>query len=98
MDTGYGPARPPTGGNTWTTSPPRLPDVTAILASQQFPGLPPAAADRITRALAAESADRAAAAARELHIPIRLPRPRTGKMLPPLIHVVPRPRQAPAAA
>ncbi len=95
MDTGHRSAHPAASRNTRT---PRLPDVTAILASQQMPGLPSDAADRIRRALAAESADRAAAAARETHTPIRLPRPRTGRELPPLIHVVPRPRQAPAAA
>lgn len=95
MDTGHRSARPAAGGNAWT---PSLPDVTAILASQQMPGLPSDAADRISRALAAESASRLAAAARETHTPTRIPRPRTGKELPPLIHVVPRPRQAPAAA
>ena len=94
MDAGQRSARPATGGNAWT---PSLPDVTAILASQQMPGLPADAADRISRAIAAESAGRAAAAARETHTPIRVPRPRTGKELPPLIHVVPRPRQATAA-
>jgi hypothetical protein len=98
MDTGYQSARPPTGRRTWRTSPPSLPDVTGLLASQQFPGLPSKAADRISQALAAESVDRAAAAARETHTPVRIPRPRTGKQLPPLTHVVPRPRQATAAA
>jgi len=99
MDTGYRSARPAAGGRTWRTSSPSLPDVTAILASQQLPGLPVKAAERISRALAAESAGRAAAAAaRETHTPVRIPRPRTGKELPPLTHVVPRPRRAPAAA
>jgi hypothetical protein len=68
-----------------------------LLTSLQFPGLPPEAADRISQALAAESHDRAAAAARETRTPIRVPRPRTGRELPPLTRVVPRPRQ-PAAA
>jgi hypothetical protein len=97
MDTGYRSPRPPAGGNTWTTLPPRLPDVKGILASQQFPGLPPEADDRVRRALAAESARRVAAAS-ETRTPVSIPRPRTGKQPPPLTHLVPRPRQAPAAA
>lgn len=98
MDTAYRSARPPAGRRTWRTPKPNLPDVTGLLASQQFLGLPSETADRISQALAAESVDRAAAAARETHTPIRLPRPRTGKELPPLTHVIPRPRQATAAA
>lgn len=98
MDTGFRSARPTAGRRTWRTPKPGLPDVTGLLASQQFPGLPSQAADRITQALAAESGSRAASAARETHTPIRLPRPRTGKELPPLTHVIPRPRQAAAAA
>lgn len=98
MDTGYQSARPPGGRRTRRTSLPSLPAVTGLLASQQFPGLSSEAADRISQALGAESLDRAAAAARETHAPIRVPRPRTGKELPPLTRVIPRPRQATAAA
>lgn len=98
MDTDYRSARPQAERRTWRTSSPSLPDVTGLLASQQFPGLPSEAADRISQALAAESADRATAAARETQAPIRVPLPRTGKELPPLVRVVPRPRQAHAAA
>jgi hypothetical protein len=98
MDTGFRSARPAAGRRTWRTEKPGHPDVTGLLASQQFPGLPTQAADRIRQALAAESGGRAAAAARETHPPIQLPRPRTGKELPPLTHVIPRPRQAAATA
>jgi len=99
MDTGYRSARHLAGRRTWRTPKPGLPDVTGLLASQQFPGLPSGAADRIRQALAAESVNRAEAAARETHAPVRVPRPRTGKELPPLTHVIPRPRQAaPSAA
>ena len=97
MHTGYRSARPPTGRRTRRSSSPSRPDVRGLLASQQFPGLPSEAADRISQALAAESADRAAAAARETQAPIGVPLPRTGKELPPLTRVVPRPRQAGAA-
>lgn len=97
MDTGYRSPRPSAGGRTRRTSSPSRREVTAILASQQFPGLPSAAVGRITRALATESAARAAAAARETHTPIRIPRPRTGRELPPLTRVIPRPRRALAA-
>jgi hypothetical protein len=96
MDTAYRSARSLAGRRTWRTPKPGLPDVTGLLASQQFPGLPSRAADRIREALATESVDRAAAAARETHTPVRVPRPRTGKELPPLTHVIPRPRQAAA--
>jgi hypothetical protein len=95
MDTGYRSARPPTGRSTRRSASPSRPDMRGLLASQRFPGLPSEAADRISQALAAESARRAAA--RETHPSIRAPRPRTGKELPPLTRVVPRPRQ-PAAA
>jgi hypothetical protein len=98
MDTGYRSARPAAGLRTPRTPKPGLPDVASLLASLQFPGLPSQGADRIAQALAAESDARAALAARETHTPIRLPRPRTGKELPPLTHVIPRPRQAVAAA
>jgi hypothetical protein len=98
MDSEYRSARPQAGHRTRRTSSPSLPDVTGLLASQQFPGLPSQAADRISQALAAESADRATAAGRETQAPIRVPRPRTGRELPPLTRVVPRPRQAHAAA
>jgi hypothetical protein len=95
MDTGHRPARPRAGGRTRKARL-SLPDVTALLASVQLPGLPADAADRIRKALAAESADRAAAA-RETHAPVHLPPPRTGKELPPLTRVVPLPREATAA-
>lgn len=95
MDTGYRSARSPSGRSARRTSSPSRPDVRGLLASLQFPGLPPKAADRISQALAAESYYRTAA--RETRTPIRVPRPRTGKELPPLTRVVPRPRQ-PAAA
>jgi hypothetical protein len=98
MDTGHLSARPRAGRRTWRTSSPSLPDVPGLLATLQFPGLPPDAADRISQALAAESLDRAAAAtARETRAPIWVPRPRTGKELPPLTRVIPRPRQPSAA-
>jgi hypothetical protein len=97
MDTGHRSARRPAGGDTRRTSPGRMKDVTAILASTQLPGLPPEAADRIRRALAAESAGRAAADDAGSYAAIRIPRPRSGKALPPLTHLVPRPRHAPAA-
>jgi hypothetical protein len=96
MDTGYRSPGTPAHRRACRTSPLSLPDVTGLLASQQFPGLPSRAAGRISQALAAESVDRATAADRETHTPVRIPRPRTGKELPPLTHVVPRPRQAPA--
>lgn len=98
MDTGYRSARPAAGRHTRSAPEPGFTDVTGLLASQEFPGLPSQAADRIMQALAAESRDRAAAVARETQTPIRVPRPRTGKELPPLTHVIPRPRQAAAAA
>lgn len=79
------------------TSRARTRDVTAILASTQLPGLPPDAADRIRRALAAESAGRAEADDAASYAVIRIPRPRSGKERPPLTRLVPRPRPAAAS-
>lgn len=95
MDTGRSAYRP-AGAGIWRTSPACRKHVTAILASTQLPGLPLEAADRIRRALAAESAGRAAVAAAGSHTSIRIPRPRSGKERPPLTHLVPQPRHAPA--
>ena len=98
MDSGDRSARRPAGaGDTRRTSSASMKDVTAILASAQLPGLPPEAADRIRRALAAESASRAAADDSASYAVIRMPKPRSGKERPPLPHLVPRPRHAQAA-
>jgi hypothetical protein len=102
MDTGYRSGLPQSDGKgsrtqSSGTQPARLVEVAAMLARQQLPELPPGAADRIRHALAAESADRAAAAS-ESRTPVRLPQPRSGRECPPLIRLVPRPRQAPDAA
>jgi hypothetical protein len=97
MDTGHRSAPSPAGGGTRPASPAPRKEVTAILASTQLPGLPPEAADRIKRALAAESASRAAADEAGSYAANRIPCPRSGKALPPLTHLVPRPRPAPAA-
>ncbi len=97
MDSGHGSARRPAGrGDARRASSARKKDVTAILTSTQLPELPPATADRIRAALAAESASRAEADGAS-YAAMQIPRPRTGTELPPLTHLVPRPRHAPAA-
>jgi hypothetical protein len=98
MDTGHQSDRLQAGGKGSRTSLARMPDVAGILASQQLPGLTPAAADRIRRALAAESASRVAAAGGDSRVPLRIPRPRAGTQPPALNRLVPQPRTAEEAA
>jgi hypothetical protein len=97
MDSGHRSAGRPAGrGDARRASSARKKDVTAMLASTELPGLPPEAADRIRAALAAESASRAEANGAS-YAAMEIPRPRPGAELPPLTHLVPRPRRAPAA-
>lgn len=74
----------------------RLPDVSGILARQDLPALPADAADRIRRALAAESVSRelAGASAYTANLVSLLPRQRDGRELPPPGRDVPAPRDS----
>jgi hypothetical protein len=74
----------------------RLPDVSGILASQELPALPADAADRIRRALAAESVSRelARGSTYATDLVSLLPRQRNGRELPPPGRYVPAPRDA----
>jgi hypothetical protein len=98
MDTRHQSDRLRAGSKGSRTSSPRLPDVAGILASQQLPGLAPGAADRIRRALAAESASRVAAAGSDSQAPLWIPQPRAGTLPPALGELVPQPRTAEEAA
>ena len=74
----------------------RLPDVSGILARQELPALPADAANRIRRALAAESASRelAGGAAYTADLVSLLPRQRNGREHRPPGRYVPAPRDA----